>query len=449
MAGTPAPEKKPVKKRKSWGQQLPEPKTNLPPRYILDARFTIVDQSANPISRKRAKTEDEKEQRRVERVLRNRRAAQSSRERKRQEVEALENEKRAIERRNADLEMRLADMQAKNELLMRELERFTDPITVFRSSSITSSPRQSEQLRSAPSPVTFSQELFGSRDAQERSISTQPIIKSEPAQTVNPASLSPEIRPVDESANASSSDMTQHPAAMLCDLQCQSEEQRPWMDSTTATASAISQILAITLFINMTSEAISTLLTPLSQIVTSLRTGSRLSPTNSILTTIIWLATTTAALTTSTSTTSSTTTTSLRPRFTLRIRLLRRLLTCSPNLARPLLDATMEAMRLASEQPAAQDCLSNVGASHGGANSPSVEVLMTLLWAITVIKREQGQETPKLDAAAEVRQSMELEELFRPREMRGVSYVPHGREDGGLGQKSLDGWRLAFKHDRP
>lgn len=32
VAGTPAPEKKAVKKRKSWGQQLPEPKTNLPPR---------------------------------------------------------------------------------------------------------------------------------------------------------------------------------------------------------------------------------------------------------------------------------------------------------------------------------------------------------------------------------------------------------------------------------
>lgn len=33
---SPAPEgseKKPVKKRKSWGQVLPEPKTNLPPRY--------------------------------------------------------------------------------------------------------------------------------------------------------------------------------------------------------------------------------------------------------------------------------------------------------------------------------------------------------------------------------------------------------------------------------
>lgn len=427
MAGTPAPEKKPVKKRKSWGQQLPEPKTNLPPR-------------------KRAKTEDEKEQRRVERVLRNRRAAQSSRERKRQEVEALESEKRAIERRNADLEMRLADMQAKNELLMRELEQFTGGMTVFRSSSIASTPAQAE-LRSAPTPVTFSQELFGSRDAQERPISNQPIIKAEPAQTVNPASLSPEIRPIVESASASSSDMTQHPAAMLCDLQCQSEEQRPWMDSTTATTSAISQILAINLFINMTSAAISTLLNPLHQIVTSLRMGSPLSPTNSILTTIIWLATTTAALTTSTSMTSSTTTTSLRPRFTLRIRLLRRLLTCSPNLARPLLDATMVAMRLASEQQL-QDCLSNADAGHyGGSNSPSVEVLMTLLWAITVIEKERGerQETPKLDAAAEVRQS-ELEELFRPREIRGdrrgFSFVSHGREAGALGQKSLEGWRL-------
>jgi transcriptional activator HAC1 len=27
-------EKKPVKKRKSWGQELPTPKTNLPPRYV-------------------------------------------------------------------------------------------------------------------------------------------------------------------------------------------------------------------------------------------------------------------------------------------------------------------------------------------------------------------------------------------------------------------------------
>lgn len=61
---------KPAKKRKSWGQELPEPKTALPPR-------------------KRAKTDDEKEQRRIERIKRNRAAAHNSRERKRQEAENL------------------------------------------------------------------------------------------------------------------------------------------------------------------------------------------------------------------------------------------------------------------------------------------------------------------------------------------------------------------------
>ena len=71
--GTPAPiivHSKAAKKRKSWGQQLPEPTTNLPPR-------------------KRAKTTDEKEQRRIERIKRNRAAAHNSRERKRQETEVL------------------------------------------------------------------------------------------------------------------------------------------------------------------------------------------------------------------------------------------------------------------------------------------------------------------------------------------------------------------------
>ena len=61
---------KPAKKRKSWGQSLPEPSTQLPPR-------------------KRAKTDDEKEQRRIERIKRNRAAAHNSRERKRQETETL------------------------------------------------------------------------------------------------------------------------------------------------------------------------------------------------------------------------------------------------------------------------------------------------------------------------------------------------------------------------
>ncbi|KAL2884743.1 basic region leucine zipper [Ceratocystis lukuohia] len=67
-------------------------------------------------SLKRAKTADEKEQRRVERVLRNRRAAQSSRERKRLEVEALE-------RRNKELETRINLVERANMILIDELNK--------------------------------------------------------------------------------------------------------------------------------------------------------------------------------------------------------------------------------------------------------------------------------------------------------------------------------------
>ena len=35
-------EKKPAKKRKSWGQELPTPKTNLPPRYVIIIIIIII-----------------------------------------------------------------------------------------------------------------------------------------------------------------------------------------------------------------------------------------------------------------------------------------------------------------------------------------------------------------------------------------------------------------------
>jgi len=340
------------------------------------------------------------------------------------------------------MEMQLANERAKRLVAERELEleRASNGknMTVFRGSS----PAHSEQFHQAPSPVTFSQELFSSRDAPRSSISTQYSVESESSvQTVNPASLSPEIRPVEES-NASSSDMTQHPAAMLCDLQCQSEEQRPWTDSASATtiSQIMTYIMAVTLFINTTTEASLTLLNPLSQIFTSLRTGSSLSPTPSILTLIIWLTTTATSLTTSTSTTSSTTTktTSPRPTFSLRIRLLNQLLACSPNLARPLMDATMAAMRLASEQQLTPDCLTGVGSSDrlDGRNSPSLESLMTLLWVTRVFEKQSNNEQWVGRQA-----SRELDELFRPRDVTGFSYVSGG--GGGGPKKSLEGWRSA------
>jgi len=405
IAGTPAPEKekKPVKKRKSWGQQLPEPKTNLPPR-------------------KRAKTEDEKEQRRVERVLRNRRAAQTSRERKRQEVEQLEDEKRQIERQNTDLQLQLAEKTNMIVMLEQALERATGE-KVYVGSSTTSSPGPQYQT---PTPLTLSQSLFGSRDGHSASASDNTLVdahqnlqsslhSSLSSRTVNPASLSPEMGPVvDQVFNASSSDMTQHPAAMLCDpdLQCQSEEQRPWMTTMT--------MFAATLWMMMVSEATSTVLTPISNILVSLRTGSSLMATPSIMHSLIWMLTTTAPLIT-TSTNSSTKTSNsrnLRPRFSLRIGLLRRVLACSPKLARPLMAATVVALRLASEQQLTRDCLNDVIVDDRRKleSSPTVESLMTLLWTVNVIDRERQHQdrSAEVEAGTGIRQvCMERDNMFR------------------------------------
>jgi transcriptional activator HAC1 len=191
-------DKKPTKKRKSWGQVLPEPKTNLPPR-------------------KRAKTEDEKEQRRVERVLRNRRAAQSSRERKRKEVEALED-------RNRVLEKALAKSEKLRELMAQQL-------AVYQ-----------RKEGSLPKSVTLSQELFSSQDSLKNEPDTSglsfldniPSSSQAPNPTVNPASLSPELAPVSDvelakvqetapeaeakpskETSPASSDLTQHPAVSV------------------------------------------------------------------------------------------------------------------------------------------------------------------------------------------------------------------------------------------
>ncbi|KAF2115871.1 hypothetical protein BDV96DRAFT_646048 [Lophiotrema nucula] len=135
------------KKRKSWGQVLPEPKTNLPPR-------------------KRAKTEDEKEQRRIERVKRNRLAAHNSRERKRQEYEILQNEKDQLELDLHEAQRAMARMAAELKAFRQKYpsESFTG-VASSNSSSIDdydSIIRQSDshticprQTHAFPSPVSM------------------------------------------------------------------------------------------------------------------------------------------------------------------------------------------------------------------------------------------------------------------------------------------------------
>ncbi|KAI1658767.1 hypothetical protein F4813DRAFT_43981 [Daldinia decipiens] len=409
---SPAPEsseKKPVKKRKSWGQVLPEPKTNLPPR-------------------KRAKTEDEKEQRRVERVLRNRRAAQSSRERKRQEVEALE-------QRNHQLEELLRNQQKTNEMLMDELNKLRRGSGVSRSSS----PLDGFQ----PSPLTLSQPLFGSSQdgtAQDKSgMINDFILMPEQDGTVDPASLSPELTPIPDDTfpersttkevatvptSATTSDETQHPAAVLCGQQCPSVEvPQSWKASRQPSPPVLSLLLQLQTLLIASSVMLSAFRHPLTLIRGALKANLVLHPTPSILSTIIWLVTRPPNFRISTSTSSSAPTMSAaqlqaRPReatrlskntrtqpsasSTLRIRSLQKLLTSSPILARPLKDATMGLLRLVSEKGRDERVEELAVGSPGikgdqsrgpqtwpdGTSLPSREVLFTLLWAITVEERK-------------------------------------------------------------
>lgn len=318
----------------------------------------------NGRDRKRAKTEDEKEQRRVERVLRNRRAAQSSRERKRLEVEALEEEKRIIEREKDDLRRRLDVMEARNRALQAQLDNMTQggARPVFRGVSPTTSDLN------APSAVDFSHGLFSPRVSGSDDRIASPPTSS--LKTVNPASLSPEPTSEDarQSSNATISDLTQHPAAMLCDLPCQSELPcQPWTTllPTSSSPSPLAPPFLLSLLV-LILPTISRILSPLYLPLRSIRDSSPLplSPSPLLLSTIISLVTTPASSSplmqllvsqiptpswTSTWPISSRTLTSSRPLprspVNLRLNLLRQFLASSPHVARPLLDATMRALR--------------------------------------------------------------------------------------------------------
>ncbi|PGH23016.1 hypothetical protein AJ80_02931 [Polytolypa hystricis UAMH7299] len=346
---TPRPEeKKPVKKRKSWGQELPIPKTNLPPR-------------------KRAKTEDEKEQRRIERVLRNRAAAQTSRERKRLEVERLEGQKKEIEEQNEFLVRRLAQMEAENNRLNQQVAQLSAEI---RSSRGTSPQSVSGTASPTLAPVLFKKEL------DELSIDKIPF------QTPINSESTPIVKASDP---IETPDMTQHPAAVLCDLQCQSAESmnqqalhNPSLTPDQMWMLALQAIMQH-LFLTMTSTVYSTVMLPLSQIFHSLKEGSPLmfSPEeiHQHLPLILWLI----------STPSLSTLTASSPRSVFRIKLLTRLLECSPALARPLRDATSRALQLA-----ASDLLPSGRLSSGppGSRGPQDwELLLTTIWAIDCIEK--------------------------------------------------------------
>ena len=354
----------------------------------------------------------------MERVLRNRRAAQSSRERKRLEVEALEE-------RNKALEAALQDASKANKMLM-------DAISELQKGS---------GISTVSTNITLSQQLFTSNQEAVEALKESSASTLDPISdlTVDPSSLSPALSPVAEdetmepskAANSedlsinsiSNSDVAQHPAAMLSDLQCPSEEIALTEFSPAVSQASTQPPLAWLLLLKMmwlsASATLSTCQRPMTQIALSLKAGFSLHPNPQLLTKIIWLVTLPRELRnnllismTSSSrrhpippvtssrqraTTSPRTMDSTRGSLTLRLKFLRKILSSSPTLARPLMDATIVAMRLVGSKeqdnqvgtsPAelivTRECDRELAECLKQIALPSKEVLMTLLWALKI-----------------------------------------------------------------
>jgi len=186
---------KPVKKRKSWGQELPEPKTALPPR-------------------KRAKTDDEKEQRRIERIKRNRAAAHNSRERKRVEAEHLAKENEQLRAVLDRLQHSLAHKEAQLAKCKELLPNGLPEVTIDDSAYESQSPSPSYTIDPRASLATDSTPATSPADSA--------YIKMEEPTTLT---MPPPAHPEAHAPAPHNLDSTQHSAAMLCDLQCQSN---PW-----------------------------------------------------------------------------------------------------------------------------------------------------------------------------------------------------------------------------
>lgn len=217
-----------------------------------------------------------------------------------------------------------------------------------------------QELDDYPTP----QASFGAPSTSFNSPSTAPY-----SETSTPLSIHLGL----DALRSSTSDMTQHPAAMLCDLQCQSEVARSQPSTPPMTrheAATPSFSASPDLWTTLISAVYSQLMHPLRTIFISLRTGSALPPsmmasTPMALPLIRWLISTPADLLPHPPTISRTTTRKLpsnkqtsptiltsSPTNTLiktpiiRPRMLQRLLLSSPALARPLRAATARALRL-------------------------------------------------------------------------------------------------------
>ena len=218
-------------------------------------------------------------------MLRNRAAAQSSRERKRQEVEKLEGEKSTIEQQNQWLKDRIMAVEHEKFLLGQKLRHVTSQLSSLKDGSSTSSSSGGSSA-SSPEP-DMEEESFDhikiKQEIEEHTtfaFSTQPTFSSPSSMTYSP-SVSPSQPSLsfDDSSLATSPDLTQHPAEMLWfDLQCQSAEVRsprkesprsqvsdrqiPKITTMSTPSSSATSTMTSTLFLLLASTLYSQLVTP-------------------------------------------------------------------------------------------------------------------------------------------------------------------------------------------
>ena len=288
-------------------------------------------------------------------------------------MEKIEGEKVVIEQHNQLLQERLSQMEAENNRLSKQVAQLAAQVDVSRGNTPAASNPQSGNSPTLTATL-FKQE--GEDDGQVEQIPfPTPSHTTQHSPTLEPYSL------------AEPSDMTRHPAAVLCDLQCLSEGSKemedPYLYMTLASNQNLNVmvLMVLQLLMTMTSAAYLTVIHPLSKILYSLRTGSALTfSTEEIyqrFPLILWLIST-QNLSPMKKNTS--------PTSVFRMRLLARLLACSPALARPLRDAT--ALQLAVSERSSRD-MSELAR---GENQPKWESLLTLVWAIDCLERRRNRE---------------------------------------------------------
>lgn len=269
-------------------------------------------------------------------------------------------------------------MEVENSRLNRQVAQLSAEIRGSRGSSPKS-------VCSAMASPTLTPTLF---KQEQDDISLDRI----PFPTPSMTDYSPSLKPTDL---AESSDLTQHPAAVLCDLQCQSKDSKDLVRCSPSLTPnpAMSHTLQMTLqllYLMTISAAYSTVIHPLALIILSLKMGSPLAFSKEEIYQhfhlIHWLISTPSLSSLKTST----------RRSVFRMKLLSRLLACTPALARPLRDATGKAL----QQAVREDFFRQTGSTLANdTESQRWGSLLTLAWALDSIGgptntvRPSGQST--------------------------------------------------------